>query len=75
MPKQLHHRPQLLALIEQERGEGVPQVVQVQPVQPGRAAEGNDPQGRKWPRGKTHDDATLAYCTQLGEPLLQVGGA
>ncbi|MER7587149.1 hypothetical protein ABTW72_06390 [Micromonospora sp. NPDC127501] len=37
-----------------------------------RAAEGSDPQGRKWPRGKTHDDATLAYCTQLGEPACLV---
>ncbi|MBQ0979103.1 protein phosphatase 2C domain-containing protein [Micromonospora sp. M61] len=35
-----------------------------------RAAEASDPHGRKWPRGKTHDDATLAQCTQLGEPRL-----
>lgn len=36
VPKQLHDGPQLLPLVEQERGEGVPQVVQVQPIQPGR---------------------------------------
>lgn len=30
-----------------------------------RAAENSDPHGTRWPRGKTHDDATAAYCTQL----------
>ncbi|MFE9204091.1 hypothetical protein [Micromonospora sp. NPDC007230] len=30
-----------------------------------RAAEDSDPHGTRWPRGKTHDDATAAYCTQL----------
>lgn len=30
-----------------------------------RAAETSDPQGRRWPRAKTHDDATLARCTRL----------
>ncbi|MER7330470.1 MULTISPECIES: protein phosphatase 2C domain-containing protein [unclassified Micromonospora] len=30
-----------------------------------RDAEDSDPQGDRWPRGKTHDDATAAYCTQL----------
>ncbi|MFG3703393.1 hypothetical protein ACGF7U_01445 [Micromonospora sp. NPDC047670] len=27
-----------------------------------RAAEDSDPQGDRWPRGRTHDDATAAYC-------------
>jgi hypothetical protein len=27
-----------------------------------RAAEDSDPDGRRWPRGKRHDDATAAYC-------------
>lgn len=27
-----------------------------------RAAEHSDPQGSRWPRGKTFDDATAAYC-------------
>ena len=26
-----------------------------------RAAEHSDPDGRRWPRGKRHDDATAAY--------------
>ena len=26
-----------------------------------RAAEDSDPEGRRWPRGKTRDDATAAY--------------
>jgi hypothetical protein len=26
-----------------------------------RAAERDDPEGRRWPRGKTHDDATAVY--------------
>ncbi|MEV5695828.1 hypothetical protein [Micromonospora globbae] len=30
-----------------------------------RAAENSDPYGTRWPRGKTHDDATAAFCTQL----------
>ncbi|SCE96571.1 Protein phosphatase 2C [Micromonospora matsumotoense] len=30
-----------------------------------RAAETSDPQGRRWPRAKTHDDATLARCTRF----------
>ncbi|MBY8873769.1 protein phosphatase 2C domain-containing protein [Micromonospora sp. PLK6-60] len=30
-----------------------------------RAAEDSDLQGIRWPRGKTHDDATAAYYTQL----------
>ena len=30
-----------------------------------RAAEDADPKGVRWPRSKTHDDATAAYCTQL----------
>jgi Protein phosphatase 2C len=30
-----------------------------------RAAERSDPEGRRWPRGKTYDDATAAYCTSL----------
>ncbi|MET8233054.1 protein phosphatase 2C domain-containing protein [Micromonospora sp. NPDC005298] len=35
-----------------------------------REAETGDPYGAQWPRGKTHDDATLAHCTQLRERLL-----
>jgi hypothetical protein len=31
-----------------------------------RAAERDDPDGRRWPRGKTHDDATAAYWALLG---------
>ena len=31
-----------------------------------RAAEGRDPEGLRWPRGKIHDDASVAYCDQLG---------
>ena len=27
-----------------------------------RAAEAIDPDGRRWPRGKRHDDASAAYC-------------
>jgi hypothetical protein len=27
-----------------------------------RAAEASDPDGRRWPRGKRHDDASAAYC-------------
>jgi hypothetical protein len=30
-----------------------------------RAAEHNDPDGSRWPRGKIHDDATAAYVTAL----------
>jgi hypothetical protein len=26
-----------------------------------RAAETSDPEGRRWPRGKRHDDASAAY--------------
>ncbi|AXH89728.1 protein phosphatase 2C domain-containing protein [Micromonospora aurantiaca] len=53
--------PEVLALItEAGPAEVIRQV---------RAAEASDPHGRKWPRGKTHDDATLAQCTRLGEPI------
>jgi hypothetical protein len=27
-----------------------------------RDAEHSDPSGQRWPRGKIHDDATVAYC-------------
>jgi hypothetical protein len=27
-----------------------------------RAAEDSDPDGRRWPRGKRHDDASAAFC-------------
>jgi len=27
-----------------------------------RATELSDPEGQRWPRGKIHDDATVAYC-------------
>ena len=30
-----------------------------------RAAEATDPRGARWPRSKTHDDATAVYCTRL----------
>ena len=30
-----------------------------------RDAEASDPHGIRWPRGKTHDDATVAYCTDV----------
>jgi hypothetical protein len=31
-------------------------------IDQGRQAEYTDPHGRKWPRGKDHDDATIAIC-------------
>jgi hypothetical protein len=30
-----------------------------------REAENSDPRGSRWPRGKTHDDATVAYCCEF----------
>jgi hypothetical protein len=30
-----------------------------------RAAEDDDPRGARWPRGKAHDDATIACCVDL----------
>jgi Protein phosphatase 2C len=30
-----------------------------------REAEESDPAGSRWPRGKLHDDATIAYCTRI----------
>jgi Protein phosphatase 2C len=30
-----------------------------------REAEDSDPAGTRWPRGKLHDDATIAYCTGI----------
>jgi Protein phosphatase 2C len=30
-----------------------------------REAEDSDPAGARWPRGKLHDDATIAYCTRI----------
>jgi Protein phosphatase 2C len=30
-----------------------------------RAAEASDPLGRRWPRGKSTDDATVVWCTDL----------
>jgi hypothetical protein len=30
-----------------------------------REAEDSDPVGERWPRGKLHDDATVAYCTRI----------
>jgi hypothetical protein len=30
-------------------------------IQQVRAAERSDPDGRRWPRGKRHDDASAAY--------------
>jgi hypothetical protein len=31
-------------------------------IQHVRAAEASDPDGRRWPRGKRHDDASAAFC-------------
>ena len=31
-------------------------------IQQVRAAEGSDPDGKRWPRGKRHDDASAACC-------------
>jgi len=31
-------------------------------IQRVRAAEASDPDGRRWPRGKRHDDASAAFC-------------
>jgi len=31
-------------------------------IQRVRAAESSDPEGRRWPRGKRHDDASAAFC-------------
>ncbi|MEU1885249.1 hypothetical protein ABZ491_07165 [Micromonospora rifamycinica] len=33
-----------------------------------RAAEASDPQGRRWPRAKAYDDATLAWCARFSAP-------
>ena len=30
-----------------------------------RAAEHDDPQGERWPRGKVHDDATVVYAPMV----------
>jgi hypothetical protein len=34
-----------------------------------RGAENSDPDGSRWPRGKVHDDGTVAYCCAIGRPL------
>ncbi len=34
-----------------------------------REAEMGDLDGSRWPRGKVHDDATVAYCCAIGRPL------
>ncbi len=34
-----------------------------------RGAENSDPLGSRWPRGKAHDDATVAYCWAIGRHL------
>jgi len=31
-------------------------------IQRVRAAESSDPDGRRWPRGMRHDDASAAFC-------------
>lgn len=33
-----------------------------------RRAESSDPDGSRWPRAKTHDDATVVYCTGFRRP-------
>jgi hypothetical protein len=32
-----------------------------------REAEAGDPTGSRWPRGKTHDDASVAYCVDIND--------
>lgn len=32
-----------------------------------RAAESGDPRGRRWPRGKIHDDATAVFWAMPGQ--------
>jgi hypothetical protein len=34
-----------------------------------REAESSDLDGSRWPRGKAHDDATVAYCCAIGRSL------
>jgi hypothetical protein len=31
-------------------------------IQQVRVAEGSDPDGQRWPRGKRYDDASAAFC-------------
>jgi len=33
-----------------------------------REAESSDLNGSRWPRGKTFDDATVAYCSVIDRP-------
>jgi len=35
MTEKVHHRPELLSLVEQEGGEGMPKVVQTDPLEAG----------------------------------------
>ncbi|MFC8847834.1 MULTISPECIES: protein phosphatase 2C domain-containing protein [unclassified Micromonospora] len=51
--------PEVLALLDAEGPAGIIRRV--------RTAEASDPYGTRWPRGKTYDDTTLAYCTRLNE--------
>ncbi|MEV4768869.1 hypothetical protein [Micromonospora humida] len=49
--------PEVLALIAEEGP--------IEVIRRVRAAETSDPQGRRWPRAKAYDDATLAWCTRF----------
>ncbi|MEU7977639.1 hypothetical protein AB0B63_03795 [Micromonospora sp. NPDC049081] len=49
--------PAVLALIAAEGPSGIIRRV--------RTAEAGDPHGRRWPRAKAYDDATLAACTRF----------
>ncbi|WP_255597747.1 protein phosphatase 2C domain-containing protein [Micromonospora sp. RL09-050-HVF-A] len=49
--------PEVLALIAEEGP--------IEVIRQVRAAETSDPQGRRWPRAKAYDDATLAVCTRF----------
>jgi Protein phosphatase 2C len=46
--------PGFLAVLAEQGPEAIIQQV--------RAAEGSDPDGKRWPRGKRHDDASAAFC-------------
>jgi hypothetical protein len=39
-----------------------------------REAENSDPRGSRWPRGKAHDDATVAYCSDIAVGTVSANG-
>lgn len=57
--------PEVLALIA---AEGPAEIIRQV-----RAAEASDPQGRRWPRAKAYDDATLAACTRFPDRQAPAG--